>query len=279
MTFLGLGKEELKQLEFEVISERARLKLTRLIRSYADSGDKNTIIINQNAAINIANQVLARPIYLLEPDLNGNYEPVEFGWHQGEIELIMRRPSTSELVETLADLIQRGIMDLETVNEILKQDNSSVRFKYIGTYFNEVKVNVLPIESVEEVEDTEEHPNIRKLINRMDTQFSNADYSAVLHSSASVFETLAKIVFKSPTVQNKSLGGFFAGYRKKSNLLDPVLDYIENIYDLRSKEPLAAHGSTLPENITKEEAIFLVELTKTFVRIERKLAVNKLDVS
>ncbi|MBJ8085163.1 hypothetical protein JDS82_29150, partial [Bacillus cereus group sp. N14] len=98
------------------------------------------------------------------------------------------------------------------------------------------------IEQIEEVEDSEEHPNIRKLIQRIENAHSTEDYSGVLHASASVFETLAKDVVGLATVENQTLGGFFGGYRNRSNLPEPVLDFVLEIYNRRNAEPLAGHG-------------------------------------
>lgn len=59
---MGLSKAERKALEAEVISNDARLKLTRLIRHYARPSrggeDANIGLIRRNQLINIANTVL-----------------------------------------------------------------------------------------------------------------------------------------------------------------------------------------------------------------------------
>lgn len=51
-----------------------------------------------------------------------------------------------------------------------------------------------------------------------------------------------------------------------------LLQHAKDTYDRRNVEPLSGHGSTLPSTITKEDAVVIVELTKTCVRLERKLA-------
>jgi len=45
-----------------------------------------------------------------------------------------------------------------------------------------------------------DHPNIRDLYKRMDSAFQSQDYAGVLHASANVFETLAKLIFADPNV-------------------------------------------------------------------------------
>ncbi|MGU3460381.1 hypothetical protein [Bacillus sp. D48C] len=270
MGFLGLIESDIEQLQYEVISDKARLKLTRLIRNLSNSEDNNDKLIRQNRFVNIANNAIGKPIYVLESDYIGEYQSAEHAWHNGEIELIMRRPNTTEMTEILADMIQEGLLEIDDVNEILCEDGSSVQFEMNNT--DTVLVHVIPIEQIEAVEDSHEHPNIRMLIQRMENALSTEDYSSVLHASASVFETLAKDVVGLATVENQTLGSFFGGYRNRSNLPEPVLDYVLEIYNRRNAEPLAGHGSTLPPSIEREEAIVLTEMTKTFVRLERKLA-------
>lgn len=66
--FLGLTKKEIQKLEYEVISNRARLKLTRLIRRTCKRDDSETEIIIQNRFINIARNIMHLPVYILEVD-------------------------------------------------------------------------------------------------------------------------------------------------------------------------------------------------------------------
>lgn len=205
-------------------------------------------------------------------DGDGEYQPAESAWHNGELEMVMHRPNTVELVETIGDLIRDGALILEDINEILEEENLTFRFERKHLSEN-ICVQILSIDDIADKGAQVEHPNIRKLVDRMDRALEVNDMGSVLHASASIFETLAKDVVKVKSVQNQTLASFFERYKKDSKLPVPVLDYILNIYNLRSTEPLAGHGSLLPSNITKEGAIFLLEMTKAFVRIERKLAV------
>ena len=74
---------------------------------------------------------------------------------------------------------------------------------------------------------------------------------------------------KSSTVSEQSLGAFFAGYRKKSLLPEPVLDYMLDVYKARNAEPLAGHGSLNPPQVNAAQATVLCQLTKAILRIER----------
>lgn len=115
------------------------------------------------------------------------------------------------------------------------------------------------------------HANIKVLLNRMEDDLKREDYAGVLHTSASIFETLGKEIVGISSIQNQTLGSFFEKYRKESRLPEPILDYIQNIYNRRNITPLAGHGSTKSPNISKEEAIILSEMTKAFVKIEYQL--------
>jgi hypothetical protein len=276
MYFMGLKKAEKKRLEAEVISNEARLKLTRLMRKRCESNDANVHLINRNAYVNTARAVLGLPIYRLESDDEGMYMSEEFAWHIGETELVMRRPDTAQLIEILSDMLQQGMLDLSAVNGILAEDNASVRFKAEG-FDDDISVRFLSDEEIEDEGDEAEHPNIRLLTTRMESAFEQKDYAGVLHASANIFETLAKLVFSNPNVENQTLASLFDGYRKRSALPEQLLDYILETYRRRNVEPLAGHGATKPPTVSAKNAAVLVEMTKMCVRLERRLALQEID--
>lgn len=277
MAFQGLKLKDRKKLETEVISNGARLRLTRMIRNHCVSKESNVELIRRNSYINVVNSVLGLPIYRLEPDDWGQYENEEFGWHYGETELIMRRPDTSQLIEALGDMLQQRMLDVKGVNDILSDDNVSVRFQAQG-FDEDISVQIFSENEIEEEETEGEHPNIRLLTARMDRTFEDEDYAGVLHASATIFETLAKLVFDNPSVENQTLAAFFDGYRNRSALPAPLLDYILETYKRRNVEPLAGHGGTIPPTVTAQEASTLVEITKMCVRLERRLANVEVEI-
>ena len=142
----------------------------------------------------------------------------------------------------------------------------------ISVIYESNNVNVEITEELDSDENNSEHPNIRALVKRMDLLLENSDYSGVLHTSASIFETLAKTVLNRINLEDKTLGSFFDAYKNKSHLPEPILDMIKNIYSKRNTEPLAGHGSTSIPSVTKKDAIVIVEMTKAFIKMERKLA-------
>jgi hypothetical protein len=273
----------------EIVPSPARLELTRIIRDnclVTDGDDDGGIgLLRENEFINIANQVLGKPIYVLDGGDWGEYHAAEHAWHHGQRELIMRVPSTSELAEILADYLQRGMMRLQQVNEILSYYNCGFRFKDIGKDdvggFERVKITVeiTAEDAIPDADLSKEHPNVRKLVARMDAAVAAKDFPGVLHASASVFETLAKDVMQTPTVNNQTLASFFDGYRKKSSLPEPVLDYMLEVYKERNQQPLAGHGSLTPPTVDGTQAVVLCEMTKSIVRMERTLAEQKVDLN
>ncbi len=148
----------------------------------------------------------------------------------------------------------------------------SFRYTYSN---NKIIVETLSIEEIEKVNLNSEHINIQTLVNRMDNSFLNEDYSGVLHSSASIFETMAKEIVGIDTVQNNTLKQFFERYRKDSNLPEEILNYIIKIYEMRNITPLAGHGSLIIPKITKDESIILIEMSKSIVRIEYRIQREK----
>jgi hypothetical protein len=228
----------------------------------------------------MANQVLGKPIYTLEGGDWGEYHPAEHAWHHGQRELIMRLPTTSQLAEILADYLQRGMMNGTQVNAILTDYNCGFRFNDISdNEFVNIDITIVAPDSIPDADLTKDHPNVRKLVLRMETALSTQDFAGVLHASASILETLAKDVMQSSTVNDQPLGAFFAGYRKKSLLPEPVLDYMMEVYKARNKEPLAGHGSLTLPTVDTVQAVVLCELTKSIVRIERSLAEQAIDLS
>ena len=267
-----LTEEQIKELKFEVISDDLKIYLTRKLRKWAEEPENiEDILIRKNTLINLSSTIRGGKIYVLEADDMGYYWKQDIAWHEGEFELIFRRLSTIEFIEFVAELIDYKYIRLEEVNLLLEKDNLSFRYNYDD---GSLTIKVLPIEEVEKKQQIENlHPNIRVLINRMEKCLEIEDFGGVLHASASIFETLAKDIIGSPSIQNQTLKSFFERYKKDSNLPEPVLNYILEIYDRRNKVPLAGHGSTQLPSLTREEAIVLVEMTKAFVLIEYKLRV------
>jgi hypothetical protein len=264
-----LTSDDVRALELEIVSQDLKIFLTReLERKIKLDEFPEYDIIRQNEIINKSRNIAGLPVYVLEGDLDGFFHPAENAWHNGEFQLVFRRLSTIQFIEFMGDLIQDRYFERSEINEYLEQDNVSFRFEVNED--GELAVEVFPLDKVES-EETPEHPNIRVVAWRMDDALKRDDYAGVLHASAVIFETMAKDIVGISTVQNQTLKSFFERYRKDSLLPNEILDYILSVYDSRSIEPLAGHGSTQTPEITKETAIVLSEMTKAFVKIEYTL--------
>jgi hypothetical protein len=264
-----LTKEQVKQLEFEVLSKDFLIYLTRILLDWTEDTEYlESVIARKNRIINLSRTITGDKIYVLESDDMGVYEQAEYDWHDSNFLLAFRRLDTIEFIEFACELLRSGYFDIDFLNVSLKKERASFRFRKND---QKLEVEVFKLDEIEEADISEEHPNIRLLVSRMDNFLENEDYSGVLHSSASIFETMAKDVVGIPTVQDKTLKSFFERYKLDSNLPEPILDYILDTYNKRNVTPLAGHGSLKEPNINKEQSIILSEMTKTIVRIEGKL--------
>ncbi|MBD1915611.1 MULTISPECIES: hypothetical protein [Cyanophyceae] len=270
-----LSEEDKRRLEYEVVSQDLRVYLTRLIERNLDFAKNG--LINRNWLVNRSRTLAGKTIYVLSANDWGDYENFEYAWHNGEFELCLRRLDTPGLIELLCETLEHGWLDASTLNQSLEQEDSSFRFRQ---EHGDLAVDVFSIEQLEEdAPDVGEHPNIRVLVKRMDTGLESKDYSAVLHASASIFETLAKHIVGTSSIQNQSLGSFFARYQRDSQLPPELQAKVIAVYNARNTTPLAGHGSTETPTLTVHEAVTLTELTKAFVRIEYILQTGAESIS
>lgn len=258
-----LTEDDKKQLQYEVVSTELKVHLTRILER-KENFQKHSFI-QMNRFINRSRNLAGKPIYVLEADDWGGYEDCEYAWHNGEYELVFRRLDNLNFIEFLGEVIEGQWFTTEEINELLEKDGASFRYVYKS---GELEISVIPLAELENNPHTNEHPNIRVLVARMESSLSSGDYAGVLHSSASIFETLAKDIVGLPTIQDKTLKSFFDRYKKDSQLPEELQNKILSTYEDRNSTPLAGHGSTSAPSITKEEAITLSELTKAFVKIE-----------
>ena len=264
-----ISRENAELLKYEVVSQELKIFLTReLERKLNEDKFEENKVVYQNIFINRSRSLLGQSIYVLEGDIDGLFHPSEYAWHNGEFQLIFRRLDTVQFIEFVGELIEEEWFSIEEINDLLDQDSKSFTFIEQG---NDLQVEIHDLDYVEREIHEDGHPNIRLLVTRMDQALENGDFPAVFHSSASIFETLAKDIVRIPNVQNQTLGAFFDRYRQDSRLPDEILDYILDIYHARNTLPLAGHGSTQPPNISEEAAIILCELTKAFINIEYSL--------
>ncbi|ADP32493.1 hypothetical protein [Bacillus atrophaeus] len=237
--FLGLSTKEKNELKYEIISHKTRLMFTRLIRGCPDTYTKSDLI-KYNRFIDIANNAMGKPPYILVPDdATNDYLDTEYAFHYGEIESIMMRPSTTQFVEILYDFLDQKMIKVDDVNQILKDTGTS--FKFEESSNGNCNLIILSVEALDD-ETKNDHPNIRMLIERLSILHEAEQYSNVLHTCSNIFETLSKVVMDDKGIDKKPFGKYIKDYKKKSNLHEPLLDYIEEVYINRNKEPGAGHG-------------------------------------
>lgn len=282
-----LKASQLQSLKYETVSSELKVYLTRILsEQLADSEDDSVdvALIRKNEVINMSLNIQGKPIFVLEGDDWGHFEPPIHAWNNGEFHLIFRRLDTPQFIEFLGDLIEREYFAIKQINALLEKEGSSFRYAYknAGTS-TELRVDVLSIKEMEDLIEAANsesdgpapHDNIRVLISRAEDALARKDAAGVLHTCASIFETLAKDIIGDPKIENQPLGGFFAKYRKNSSLPDSVLDYIQEQYNKRNTLPIAGHGSTLtPPTMTEKEMVTLIEMTKAFVIVEYRLAIQ-----
>lgn len=263
-----LKEGQIEQLKYEVLSKDFYIYLTRHLNDWCEETDDfSTQIMRKNKLINLSRTISGGKIYTLNVNDWGEFMSEEAAWHESHFLLIFRELSTIEFIEYACDLINYGYLKVKFLNSALTKESASFKFDYS----DKLKIEVLSIDEIEEANVSSEHINIRTLVSRMDNAYQKDDYSSVLHSSASIFETMAKEIIGLDTIQDKTLKSFFERYRADSSLPKEILDYILATYDKRNVTSLAGHGSLVIPKITKEESIILIEMTKAFVRIEYRI--------
>lgn len=268
--------EQKKQLEYEVLSQEFYSFITRHLMHWSEEPEYyGSIILRKNTIINLSSTILSKSIYVLESDDSGSYEEAEYAWHDSNFHLAVRRLDTIQFIEFVGELLDKEIIDLKFINDALKLEGASFKFIGKGTTYG---IKVFTIKEIENENFDEEHQNIRVLVERMENDLAGKEFSQLLHTSASIFETMAKEIIGTESVQDQTLGSFFEKYRHESKLPTAILDYILEIYKRRNKEPLAGHGSLKTPTITNEEAIVLCQMTKAFVKIESELQRQTIDI-
>lgn len=270
--------KEIYLIKQESISAELKVFLTRKLRRMTEdiSDDSGKVsLIKKNGLINKSKTIRGEKIYVLECDDWGEYITQEYAWHNSEFELVFRHLNNIQFFEYVGELIEDGWFYLNEINNLLKKDNSCLRFFESE---NGLKIQAISLDEVEklyqeqtEVLGNEAHPNINSLLKRAEIGLSSCDYPLVLQSCGSIFETLSKDIIDNSNVETMSFGWYFEKYKQTSKLPEPILEYMKGVFNDRNTSPLAGHGSTQVPTVNKETAIILIELTKAFVQSEYRL--------
>ena len=218
--------------------------------------------------VNLANNLSERKLFDLDPDPFGDYFPEDVARLESEFMIHIRRLNPIQFIEFLASVVEYEYIDINDANIILKEVNSSVTIELDTT--GRASISILPMADKSAL-DNDASPNLRTILSRMDSHLNDEDYAAVLFYSAMAIEFISKEIYGSSKIYNQSFGSYFKGYKNKTTLPEPVIDWMLEIYKRRNTEPLAAHGSPLSPSITCEEATLIAEMTKAFIRYESRM--------
>lgn len=264
-----LSKDDAISLEHEWIPLSAKVQLTRLLdRHCPPDVDPHTRIHYLYQIVNRANNLTENKLFLPDPDQFGDYFPEDVARLESEFMICIRRLNPIQFIEFLATVVEYEYIDINDANIILKEVNSSVALELDTS--GRLSISILPMADKSAL-DNDANPNLRTLLSRIDRLLNAEDYAGVLFYSAQAIEYISKQIYGSSKIYNQSFGSYVEGYKKKTTLPEPIIDWMLQIYKRRNSEPLAAHGSPLPPSITCEEATLIAEMTKAFIRYESRM--------
>lgn len=264
-----LSKDDAISLEYEWIPLSAKVQLTRLLdRHCPPHVDPHTRIHYLYQIVNRANNLTENKLFLPDPDQFGDYFPEDVARLESEFMIYIRRLNSIQFIEFLATVVEYEYIDINDANIILKEVNSSVALELDTT--GRLSISILPMADKSAL-DNDANPNLRTILSRMDSFLNTEDYAGVLFNSAQAIEYISKQIYGSSKIYNQSFGSYVEGYKNKTTLPEPIIDWMLQIYKRRNTEPLAAHGSPLPPSITCEEATLIAEMTKAFIRYESRM--------
>ena len=269
MMTIYLSKDDAISLEYEWIPLSAKAHLIRLLDRYCPPHvNPHTRIPYLQRIVNLANNLSERKFFDLDTDQFDDYFPEDVARLETEFMICIRRLNPIQFIEFLGTVVEYEYIDINDANIILKEINSSVAIELDTT--GHLSISILPMADKSAL-DNDASPNLRTILRRMDSYLNDEDYAAVLLNSAMAIEFISKQIYGSSKIYNQSFGSYFEGYKNKTTLPEPIIDWMLQIYKRRNTEPLASHGSPLPPSITCEEASLIAEMTKAFIRYEFRM--------
>jgi hypothetical protein len=260
-------KENAESYDEEVIFRNTLLGLQRRLRSWVDDDLYRAIRV-----INLSHHITGEPVYYVPEELADVADQTTFENIRSMVELVFVGITTRQSIEVIGDFITEGIFDCKEINSLLEQNRQSIRFE-IDSKKSILRVHLLPESDITE-ESSDEIPNVRTLFDRMKDAFEREDYGAVLHTSASVFETLMKDQLQLSR-NGGTLDSMIEPYSRVLHLPDEIRAYMKKQYVERNRTPLAGHGSVESPNISKQEAIVIIEMTRMIVRLHGLLPTSE----
>lgn len=269
MMTIYLSKDDAISLEYEWIPLSAKAHLIRLLDRYCPPHvNPRTRIPYLQRIVNLANNLSERKFFDLDTDQFDDYFPEDVARLETEFMICIRRLNPIQFIVFLGTVVEYEYIDINDANIILKEINSSVAIELDTT--GHLSISILPMADKSAL-DNDASPNLRTILRRMDSYLNDEDYAAVLLNSAMAIEFISKQIYGSSKIYNQSFGSYFEGYKNKTTLPEPIIDWMLQIYKRRNTEPLASHGSPLHPSITCEEASLIAEMTKAFIRYEFRM--------
>ena len=269
MMTIYLSNDDAISLEYEWIPLSAKAHLIRLLDRYCPPHvNPRTRIPYLQRIVNLANNLSERKFFDLDTDQFDDYFPEDVARLETEFMICIRRLNPIQFIEFLGTVVEYEYIDINDANIILKEINSSVAIELDTT--GHLSISILPMADKSAL-DNDASPNLRTILRRMDSYLNDEDYAAVLLNSAMAIEFISKQIYGSSKIYNQSFGSYFEGYKNKTTLPEPIIDWMLQIYKRRNTEPLASHGSPLHPSITCEEASLIAEMTKAFIRYEFRM--------
>lgn len=210
-----LTKQQVNDFQYEYVSQDLKNCIARLLMKDRTERDIKLDEKRFNFIYKIVN--ICKAISSDSPIILYFDEKSNFDYEHTRIEGMFYSSITTlnniEFVEFLCELAYGDYLSIDKINESLNDSNNTFK---IDKSQGKIIINMIPKKlSV----DKNIHPNIYILINRMDTCFSEKDYSGVLAASSNVLETIAKIVLDNRKFDGKPLKVFLTIITKNHHFL------------------------------------------------------------
>ena len=183
--YKSLTEQTRQTLETEFLGKETRISLHYHLMEYFEDGSYD----NSNKYLRVTN-ILRRRADLPKFEYNGELIEEELIYMGGLIQSAFSGLDSVEAMSLLCDLCAYGVVDTDTVNEILKDD---------GFPFKIILRDPLPYIDVVDAMDLDEfangaevEPAIQQLLTRMEDTFRRKDYPGVLAAGSNVIEAIAR---------------------------------------------------------------------------------------
>ncbi len=258
--FRSMSEQTRKVLETEFIGRDTRNALHYHLMEYFETDAHD----NTDKFLRVTN-LIHRSRNLPNLSYNGEFIQEELNYMGGIVQTAFSSLDTIEILKIICDLCAYQAMDVNTVNEILKED---------GFPFKLVARDPLPYIDPFDGIDLDEfangsivEPALRQLLMRMDDAYRRKDYPGVLAAGSNVIEAIARRQSNHPRAASTTFNKVKKMFLQHSSLPTVLKNEFDRIYVSRNKTPNAAHGNLeIDGNVTAEEAATVISICFTSVK-------------